>query len=114
MSGFQDVICGLVLHLSSPSLPVDQEILDIQEDQTTLIPLPRKAGSGIFFSPNLPLSLDYLTETPHTSQLLIAYTEDIALYTRNTNDPHTHALKKLDYVFGDRLLSTTHPLLYKG
>lgn len=112
MGSIQKVIGGLMLNLAAPSLPVNQEILNIQEDMTTLIPLPRSEGSGIFFSPNLPLSLDYLTEMPHISQLLIVYTEDNALYIHNPLDLHRHALKKMGYGFGDHLRTTTHPIIY--
>ena len=112
-SSFQSVVCGLMLHLSSSSIPTQQSNLSIEEDLTSLIPLPRKAGSGIFFTPDIPLSLEYLFETPNQHQLLIVYCEDKSLYRHEKSDPHTHALKKLGYVFGDRLKNTTHPVVYR-
>lgn len=70
-------------------------------------------GSAIFFSPRLPLNFDYLSDSPHTCQLLLLYTTQDAQYIHNPTDPHTHALKRLDYVFGDQLRSETHPLVYR-
>jgi hypothetical protein len=45
--------------------------------------------------------------------LLFLYAEEDALYTLNPLDPHTHALKRMGYVFGDRLKETTHPHLIR-
>lgn len=45
--------------------------------------------------------------------LLVAFADEKARYKLQENDPHTHALKKLGYGFGDRLTEETHPLIVK-
>ncbi|NGX50849.1 MAG: hypothetical protein K1060chlam2_00700 [Chlamydiae bacterium] len=114
LSSIQGVVCGCILQLSSPPLQASQESLVIEEEMTTLIPLPKKSGSALFFSAEIPLSFDYLATTPPHEQLLIVYAKEKSLYTMQENDPHIHALKSLGYGFGDRLKDTTHPILYRG
>ena len=114
MSSIQGTVCGCILHLSSSAIPVTQATLAIEEDMTALIPIPKKVGSAIFFNPELPLSLEYLVETPHVLQLMIVYAEEKGIYAYQETDLHTHAFKKLGYGFGDRLRNATHPILYSG
>lgn len=54
------------------------------------------------------------TSTPFECEegLVIAFCDRITVYVRNDNDPFTHDLKKMGYVFGDRLRDDTHPLLH--
>ena len=113
-SCLQGIACGLILHLSSPVVPAHTSELLIQEDVQALIPIPRQAGSGIFFSPEMPFSLQHLMMVPDVHQLLISYVADPALYWLNKKDPHTHEYKKLGYAFGDKLKNNTHPILYRG
>ena len=83
-----------------------------------LIPIPfafeniKSPGNGTFFSPQLSLSL--LPVTPHHASffLMMTYSGDKTLYTFEAKDLHTHHLKKLGYVFGDRLKHSTHPLVF--
>jgi len=114
MSCIRGLVCGCILLLSPSITPASQETLVIEEDLTALIPIPKKAGSAIFFSPDIPLSFDYLSNTPDMLQLLIVYGEEKSLYTYQETDLHTHGLKKFGYVFGDRLKNTTHPTLFRG
>ena len=107
MSCLQGLICGCILNLSSPSLVPENTTLPFT-------PISRKAGSGIFFRPDLPLSLNSLFSMPNNMQLLITYTADCSLYTHQEQDLHTHTLKNLNYVFGDRLKDSMHPILYRG
>ncbi|WP_420421327.1 hypothetical protein [Simkania sp.] len=113
-SCLQGIVCGLILHLDAPAVPTESSELSIEEDVQKLIPIPKQAGSGIFFSPDTPLSLEHLMSTPGTCQILIAYTTDISLYRLCEDDPHTHTYKKMGYVFGDRLKNTSHPLVFRG
>lgn len=113
-SCLQGISCGLILHLSAPAVPAHLSELSIENDVKALIPIPRQAGSGIFFSPDMPLSLEHLMVMPGALQLLIVYTEDKTFYRLNNADPQTHLYKKMGYVFGDKLKNTTHPLIYRG
>jgi len=113
-SCLQGIACGLILHLEAPAVPTESLELSIEDDVQTLIPIPRRAGSGIFFSPDAPLSLEHLMTSPGMIQIMITYAENTTLYRLCQSDPQTHVYKKMGYVFGDRLKNTTHPLLYRG
>ena len=113
MSCFQGVLCGLVLNVSSQETPIENLMYSIQEGTSTLCPLPQKPGSGVFFSPIIPLSLEHLFELPSQTHLLIVYCEEKTVYVRAENDPHTHALRNTGYDFGDRVKNTTHPILFR-
>lgn len=92
-SSIRRVVCGLTLQLDKAS--------------TAESPLvPKKQGSGVFFSPFCQLNFP-----EHCHLLMIAYTERTSQYIHEKRDPNLHALKKLGYVFGDRLKNDTHPLL---
>lgn len=54
------------------------------------------------------------TKTPFECgpSLVVALCPSVAVYVKNDADPHTHDLKKLGLVFGDRLQNETHPLLH--
>ncbi len=97
LCSIQKVSCGLILHLSS-----SEELED---------PQPKKPGSATFFSTRLPISFDYLTKTSHLTQLFLIYSVENALYALTPTDPHTHALKKLSYGFGDHVRPHTHPIV---
>jgi len=96
-SSVQGIVCGLLL-----SLKKNQKINAF---------LPEDGGSGVFFSPTQFFSLKPLWETPDQSFLLITYTKEKAVYIFQNDDPHTHALKKHGYVFGDGLKCSLNPLL---
>jgi|GEM_PF-6878256 hypothetical protein len=94
MSAIRRVVSGVAIQLQS----YDGEELYI----------PKKKGSGTFFTPYYPLTF------PEKCQLLlIVYTESKALYVYEPRDLNCHALKKLGYGFNDRLRSETHPILYQ-
>lgn len=73
--------------------------------------LPTTPGHGTFISPTLPIDQDRLHQEPDCAFWLIAYLGDKALYALTPEDPHTHQLKKLGYIFGDQVEEHTHPLL---
>jgi hypothetical protein len=70
--------------------------------------LPTACGDALFFNASFPLPLDDLGGQPF---LLITYCAHKTLYTLQRGDPGVHTLKKLGYVFGDRIHSHTHPLI---
>jgi hypothetical protein len=70
-------------------------------------------GSIIFFNPQAPLDLVRLKSHPDQRYLLIVYTESLANYILQVDDPHTHDLKNLGYVFNDKLRDKTHPIVYR-
>lgn len=76
-----------------------------------LFPLPLKAGSGLFISPNLPLPWPQLFSTPGLCFFLIAFAANKTLFRADSKDPHAVSLKKLGYVFNDRLNDSLHPIV---
>jgi hypothetical protein len=103
MSCFQDILCGLLICLSNEK----------NEKNDSLSPFSCKPGSGVFFTPTLRLSLDQLYGDHEALYLLIAYASPRSVYIFQPSDPNTHNLKKLGYVFGDRLSEKFHPTVYR-
>jgi hypothetical protein len=85
--------------------------------QTGFQPFPLKKGSALFFSPTLVWSKEAQEEiarklkTKKQKYLLLGYAGPRPLYVYQEKDLHTHLLKSLGYVFGDRLKESTHPAL---
>jgi len=73
--------------------------------------VPTSLENIVFLSPDKIIPWEVLCQLPHQSYLLIAYATPESVYVLQKKDPHTHALKKLGYVFGDRLRPDTHPFL---
>ena len=111
----QGIACGLMLQIDDTILQSVANGPLIQNETGSLIPLPQKAGNGIFFLHDTPLSLAHLgSPSIGIFQILIVYARETALYRHSKDDPNTHAYKRLGYVFGDRLRRNTHPLIYGG
>jgi hypothetical protein len=70
-------------------------------------------GSGVFFKPDLPLDLSPLVDMQSGRYILISYVDPRTVYVLNENEPHTHTLKHLGYVFGDRLSDRLNPLIFR-
>ncbi len=79
----------------------------------TFFPMPLKAGSGLFIAPTFALPWPYLFSTCGLSFLLIVYAMDKAVFRSDSHDPHASALKKLGYVFNDKLKASIHPILLR-
>lgn len=107
VSCLRDVSCGLVLSLGASQEGVSElasEGIDI---------FPRKAGNVIFFRPDAPVKWDNLYTHQGERYYLIVYTQATAHYILQPHDPHTHALKRLGYIFNDRLKDNLHPIVYR-
>ena len=79
----------------------------------SFLPLPIKAGSGLFISPNLSLPWPQLFSTPGLSFFLIAFATAKTLFRADSKDPHAVSLKKLGYVFNDHLNDSLHPIVLR-
>jgi len=104
-SCLQGVLCGLMLCLTGDGedeTGKPSEGIDI---------FAKKAGSGIFFHPDLPISFQNLQQHPNQRYLLIVYTHRNTVYRLQPADPQTHALKHCGYVFGDRLTDKLNPIV---
>ncbi|GAB4190724.1 MAG: hypothetical protein Tsb0015_12170 [Simkaniaceae bacterium] len=112
MSSVEPVVCGCILNLAKQCSTAPAETFSIAQDMEMLIPIPSCPGHGIFFQVDAPISFESLYAVPNQNLLLIVYGKDKMLYTKNDRDPHVHQLKKLGYVFGDKLKNETHPIIY--
>lgn len=78
-----------------------------------MIPLSEKPGSIVLLSAQYLIPFDTIFSQQNYCSLLIAYSGEKTLYTLDQADPHTHALKRQGYVFGDLLRNDTHPLVFR-
>lgn len=108
VTSLQGVLCGLMLCLDAPleapvaeSEPVPGDVFSI------------KAGNGIFIGPETVIAFDRLKALKNNRYLLLTYAQLTTIYIHRENDPHTHALKRLDYVYGDKLRDKTNPIIYR-
>ncbi len=108
VSCLQGVTCGLMLSLGGketvPFEKIPSEGADI---------FPSQPGHVIFFRPNIPIKWDSLYLHEGQRFYLIVYTQMSAHYQLQPQDPHTHALKRLGYVFNDKLNDRLHPIIYR-
>ncbi len=106
MSCIQGIVCGFILSLTEEPNTL------IKQEASPLCPLPHKQGSGVFFSPETPISFENLFSLSNQTHLLIVYAIEKAVYQLAEADPYTHELKKIGYGFGDRLQNDTHPMVF--
>ncbi len=102
VSCLQGVICGLMLCLSD---------FPDRHDVSYEGVFSRVKGNGVFIAPERGIDFPTLCQRFGQQFLLIVYTEKTALYTMQESDPHVHELKKLGYVFGDKLNDRLHPII---
>lgn len=88
---------ALLIHLSGPKVPSEF--------------IPREHENVVYLSPDITIPWELFFQLPHQSYLLIAYANPESVYVLQKKDPHTHALKKRGYVFGDRLKHDQHPII---
>lgn len=77
-------------------------------------PVPSKAGSAIFLSPDKVIPWSELFSQKDLRILILAYGSKRTFYRLEKNDPHTHLWKRLGYVFGDLLKDNLHPVLFRA
>ncbi|WP_068469058.1 hypothetical protein [Candidatus Protochlamydia phocaeensis] len=109
ISSLQGVACGLMLCLGAAGNTVREsepalEGLDI---------FPSSPGQAIFFQPQAMANLEFLYAHPGHRFYLIVYAQASAYYQLQPQDPHTHALKHLGYVFNDKLNDKLNPIVYR-
>jgi hypothetical protein len=98
-SSLRQIIGALILQLTPLAEPC--------------IPLAQVPGSGVLIGPNFPLNFDAIFSQPHLSALMIVFCGEKTVYTLDSSDHHTHALKRQGYVFGDRLRDDINPLVFR-
>lgn len=81
--------------------------------QIAEFPLPSEKGTALFLSPQFLIDWPTLFGTEGLRFLMIGFGREKSLFRADTKDPHAVALKKLGYVFGDRLSNSIHPILIR-
>ncbi|KAF3362834.1 hypothetical protein PHSC3_000576 [Chlamydiales bacterium STE3] len=76
-------------------------------------PFPSTPGNGVYLSPEYEIDFQKLYSRKNQTFLLIGYAKKISQYFRIEEDPQVHELKKLGYVFGDKLNDSVHPILLR-
>lgn len=108
ISCVQEVLCGLIIALGGSKV---EEAADKETEGVSVF--PHQPGNVIYFQPNLPVNWQNLYTYPGQRFYLIVYTHLRANYYLQPQDPHTHALKHLGYVFNDKLNDYLHPIVYR-
>jgi len=73
----------------------------------------KKERNAIFFTPTASCDPKAFLRHRNQTYLLFAWASRDALYLYNQKDPNLHELKKLGYVFGDKVREKTHPILWR-
>lgn len=104
MSCLQGITCGAVLCLQAAD-----EVIEAAADSV----FPLNAGNVTFISADKEINFAELHRRQGAQFLLVTYTDNVALYIMQENDPYVHNLKDYGYVFGDRLNDRLHPIVYR-
>jgi hypothetical protein len=101
-SSINGLIAGLIICLEGSFSP---------EEALNNSVFPCEPGSGSYISPTTEINFLELNLRKGQRFLLIAYSNRNSQYILNDNDPFTHSLKNLGYVFGDRLNDSDNPIV---
>ena len=102
ISSLSSVLIGAIIALDDTERLEEQQV-----DPFMLKELPTAAGSICFVSPETVWELGDLSGR----YLLVVYCGSGPIYIYQEKDPYTHAFKEYGYVFGDRLLDKTNPVV---
>ncbi len=108
VSCVRGVACGLLLALGGkervPLEKIVSEGIDV---------FPNQPGNVIFFQPNVLVNWGRLYAQPGKRFYMIVYASASAYYQLQPKDPHTHAFKRIGYVFNDKLTDKLNPIVYR-
>lgn len=110
VSCLRGVACGLLVALGGEENDVhlEQQVSSEGIDVFTIRP-----GNVIFFRPAVLVNWSRLYAYPGQRFYMIVYVAASAYYQLQPRDPHTHALKRLGYVFNDKLSDKLNPIIYR-
>lgn len=103
VSCIDEILCGLFIALDDSEEGAREEA-DI---------FPIKTGHLLVLRPSTLIPWHFLKERQKQRFYLIVYTGRRALYRLQEEDPHTHAFKRLGYIFNDKLIDLHHPMIYR-
>lgn len=99
---------GVCIALDSQEEGVKEDIISFKMRCSDL---PTRKGDVLFFVPEVELGIE--SSMCSGSFFFLLYASDRAMYIFQPDDPYTHDVKRLGYVFGDRVKEETHPVLYR-
>ena len=108
-SPVQGVVCGLMLCLSNDA-ELEEELTPESSEFSLFSRIP---GNGVYFDQNAILNFEEWSSAGHRDYLMIVYAQERAVYIRQPDNPHAHALKNVGYVYGDRLKDKLNPILIR-
>jgi hypothetical protein len=108
VSCLKGVVCGLILSLGG-----NQGGSQEKNSSEGINIFPNQPGRVIFFRPNILINWNDLHNYPGQRFYMIVYTQAFAYYHLQPNDPHTHFLKRIGYIFNDKLNDKLHPIIYR-
>lgn len=112
ISSVNGLLCGLMLCLNN--IENEESPPENPQGKDLLPPVnlfSKKAGHGVYFSPEARIDFRQLLHHPEQNYLLIVYTQQLSQYILTEADPHTHSLKRLGLVFGDKLTDKLNPIV---
>ena len=109
VSAVAPLVAGLMICIEGESGNPANQISEIANG--SFDPFPQKPGNALFFLPTLSWDIEAIAKRSKQKFLLITYATRRAMYIFQDKDPYVHTLKRLGYVFGDRLIEKYHPTL---
>lgn len=108
VSCLKGVSCGLIWALDD--LETSDEHASLSEGIDIF---PKKRGNAIYFKPDVPVNWSALYAHHGQRFYMIVYAFLRSLYILQPEDPHTHYLKRLGYIFNDKLNDRLHPIVLR-
>lgn len=109
ISSLQGILCGLMI--CTKSFKISEPSVSDEASPVNIFAL--KAGNAVFIAPDKVIDFRKLQSQLSNNYLLVVYTSPATLYVLREEDSHTHALKRLGYVFGDKLSDKLNPIIYR-
>ncbi len=102
---FQGIECGLMICLKKGLGDVDPE-----SETSVFSPTP---GNAVFFSSYLPVDYNALIQREGYQYLMIVYVNSNTVVIHKENDIHGNSLRKLGYMYGDKLKDNLNPVILR-
>lgn len=109
VSCLQGVNCGLILALGGKK----EDSVESNSSVEGIDIFPSQPGRVIFFQSHVPIQWKNLYVHAGQRFYMVVYTQASAHYQLQPQDPHTHALKRLGYIFNDKLNDRLNPIVYR-
>jgi hypothetical protein len=75
--------------------------------------LPSKQGDVLFLRPDVLWKVRFPQEAKGRTFFFLGFADEQLAYSYQLRDPHVHSLKQFGYIYGERLLETTHPFVVR-